>query len=72
MDKNFAPEKYGMVICPLCNGKGFLIKGSDQINVALRRPCTKCGGFGAIKKEEVTNLKLGKLESDRENEIGLN
>jgi hypothetical protein len=35
MDKNFAPEKYGMVTCPLCSGKGFLLKGSDQINVTL-------------------------------------
>ncbi|MBS3918611.1 MAG: hypothetical protein KG012_06955 [Deltaproteobacteria bacterium] len=52
MDKNFAPEKYGMLICPLCSGKGFLIKDSDQINVTLRRVCTKCGGFGATKKEE--------------------
>jgi DnaJ-class molecular chaperone len=59
MDKKFAPEKYGMVICPLCSGKGFLLKGSDQINVRLRRVCTECGGFGAIKKEERTFGSLG-------------
>ena len=52
MDKNFTPEKYGMVICPLCDGRGFLIQQSGQINVTARRVCTKCGGFGAIKKEE--------------------
>jgi len=52
MEKNFTPEKYGMVICPLCGGKGFLIKQSGQINVTARRVCTKCEGFGAIKKEE--------------------
>ena len=52
MDKNYAPEKYGMVICPLCSGRGFMIKRSDRVNVTLRRVCTKCGGFGAIKKEE--------------------
>jgi DnaJ-class molecular chaperone len=52
MDKDFVPEKYGMVICPLCGGRGFLIKQSDQIKVTLRKVCTKCGGFGAIKKEE--------------------
>ena len=52
MDKNFAPEKYGMVICPLCGGKGFLTKKSDRVSITLRRVCAKCGGFGAIKKEE--------------------
>jgi len=59
MDKNLAPEKYGMVICPLCDGKGFLIKDSDQMNITLRRVCTKCGGFGAIKKEEEVFGNLG-------------
>ena len=54
MDKNFAPEKYGMVICPLCNGKGFLIKESPHTNVLLKTACTKCGGFGSVKKEEET------------------
>jgi len=54
MDKNFTPEKYGMMTCPLCSGKGFLIKEFDQIDVTLRRVCTKCGGFGAIKNEEET------------------
>lgn len=52
MDKDFVPEKYGMVICPLCNGKGFLIKYSEQVNVMLRKVCTECGGFGAIRMEE--------------------
>jgi len=57
MNKNFAPEKYGMVICPLCSGKGFLTGDSNQINVSVRGVCTKCGGFGAIKKEEETFQK---------------
>lgn len=61
MDKKFAPEKYGMVICIICGGKGFLIKVSDRINVTLRRVCTKCGGFGAIKNEEET---FGSLENE--------
>ena len=52
MNNKFTPEKYGMVICPVCNGKGFLIKAPEEINVSVRRVCTKCGGFGAIKKEE--------------------
>ena len=59
MDKNFAPEKYEMVICPLYSGKGFLIKNSDQMNITLRRVCTKCTGFGAIKKEEKIFGNLG-------------
>jgi hypothetical protein len=53
MGKDSVPEKYGMATCPLCNGKRFLIKGSDRINVTLRRVCTQCGGFGALKKVEV-------------------
>ncbi len=53
MYKEFVPEKYGMVLCPLCNGKGFLIKQSGQTNMTSRSVCTKCGGFGAIKKEGV-------------------
>jgi DnaJ-class molecular chaperone len=61
MNKNFAPEKYGMVTCPLCSGKGFLLKGFDQINVRLRRVCKECGGFGAIKKEEGA---FGSLENE--------
>jgi DnaJ-class molecular chaperone len=52
MEKDFVPEKYGMVICPLCNGKGFLNKSSDPIDVFARSVCIKCGGFGAIRKEE--------------------
>ena len=59
MDKNFAPGKYGMVICPLCGGKGFLINYSAQTKVTLRRVCTKCGGFGAIKEEEKIFGNLG-------------
>ena len=29
-----------------------LIKQSGQINLASRSGCIRCGGFGAIKKEE--------------------
>jgi DnaJ-class molecular chaperone len=59
MDKNFSPGKYGMVICPLCDGKGFLIKSSEEISVSVRKVCVKCGGFGAIKKEEEAYRNLG-------------
>ena len=52
MHKDFVPEKYGMVICPVCNGKGFLIKSPDLTDIFSRSVCIKCGGFGAIRKEE--------------------
>ena len=38
------PEKYGMVICPLCKEKGFIIGPKRQC-------CPKCGGFGFVRKE---------------------
>ena len=52
MDKDFVPEKYGMVLCPRCSGRGVLIKDSEGTGVSVRKVCIKCGGFGAIKKEE--------------------
>jgi len=47
-DKNkiFNPEKYGMVFCPDCKGKGKLPKDPDGLVVCLR-----CGGGGVVKKE---------------------
>jgi DnaJ-class molecular chaperone len=47
MDKIFNPEKYGMVFCPNCNGKGKLSKNPGSFNV-----CSRCGGGGVIKKEK--------------------
>jgi DnaJ-class molecular chaperone len=44
VNKTFDPEKYGMLLCPLCTGKGFVINPERQC-------CQKCGGFGYIKKE---------------------
>ena len=59
MNKDFVPEKYGMVICPLCGGKGFLIKFPQQVKVTVRKVCIKCGGFGAVRKEEEAFKSLG-------------
>jgi len=59
MNKDFVPEKYGMVICPLCGGKGFSIKFSEQVDVTLRKVCIKCGGFGAVRKEKEVFKSLG-------------
>jgi uncharacterized OB-fold protein len=44
LNKTFDPEKHGMLLCPLCDSKGFIINPK-------RKCCTKCGGFGLIKKE---------------------
>jgi uncharacterized OB-fold protein len=43
-NKNFNPEKYGMVVCPSCNSHGY-------IQNPKRQCCSKCGGFGFIKME---------------------
>jgi hypothetical protein len=42
--KTFNPGKYGMIICPGCNGHGFIE------NHQGRDVCSKCGAFGFIKK----------------------
>jgi DnaJ-class molecular chaperone len=47
MDKILNPGKYGLAFCPLCSGKGKLPKNPHGFDV-----CTKCGGFGLVKKEE--------------------
>ena len=47
MGKIFNPEKYGMVLCPDCKGKGKLPKKPDAFIV-----CSRCGGSGAVKKEK--------------------
>ena len=47
MDETFDPEKYGMLVCFGCNGDGKLLNDSGDVEV-----CTRCGGFGFIKKEE--------------------
>ncbi len=44
LNKTFDPEKYGMIFCPMCGGKGFIINPK-------RKCCPKCGGFGLIKEE---------------------
>ena len=50
-DKNkiFNPEKYGMVFCPDCKGKGKLPKDRDRSDV-----CSRCGGSGLIINEKKT------------------
>jgi DnaJ-class molecular chaperone len=47
MGKHFYPEKYGMLFCPNCNGKGKLPKSPNGFIV-----CSRCGGSGVLKKEK--------------------
>ncbi len=44
LNKTFDPEKIGMILCPLCDGKGFTLNPK-------RKCCPNCRGFGLTKKE---------------------
>jgi len=46
MEKTINPEKYNMVVCLVCDGKGKLPKNPHGFDV-----CKECGGFGLVKKE---------------------
>jgi DnaJ-class molecular chaperone len=48
MNKKFNPEKYGMMVWPVCAGHG-RIRNPDDVKV-----CQNCGGFGFIRKEGKT------------------
>jgi DnaJ-class molecular chaperone len=50
IDKSFNPEKYGMVFCPDCKGKGRLPQDPNGSNV-----CSRCGGSGLVIKEKETS-----------------
>jgi len=47
MGRRFNPERYGMIYCPVCKGRGKLFNAVGEGAV-----CKMCGGFGFIKKEE--------------------
>ena len=47
MERKFSPEKYGMMVCPVCDGYG-RIHSSHDVDVKV---CQNCGGFGFIMKE---------------------
>ncbi len=44
LDQRPSLERYGMIFCPHCNGRGRIFKTLKEFNV-----CVVCGGFGAIK-----------------------
>jgi RecJ-like exonuclease len=49
--KTFDPEEYGMILCPGCYGHGYIE------NHEGRDVCSKCGGFGFIKKGDNSEKK---------------
>jgi DnaJ-class molecular chaperone len=48
MEVRLAPEKYGMMYCPDCDGQG-RICSPDDVKV-----CQHCGGFGFVREERET------------------
>jgi len=57
--KTFDPKKYGMVICPWCNGDGYTRNPNRQC-------CPKCGGFGLIKNEPKEDMNTSPIIGDGE------
>ncbi len=55
--KKFSPEKYNMVLCPVCDGKGKVPKSPKGFEV-----CTRCGGFGFTKKENGNNKDAERVD----------
>ena len=49
--KIFDPGKYGMIMCPSCYGCGYVYNPDHRV-------CTRCGGFGLIKKEEEEDTNI--------------
>jgi DnaJ-class molecular chaperone len=49
--KTLIPEKYGMILCPRCNGLGKIYGSGRESQV-----CMVCGGFGAIRKPGVREI----------------
>jgi len=44
LGERFNPERYGMIFCPQCNGRGKIFKTIKEFEV-----CMACGSFGLIK-----------------------
>jgi len=58
VNREINPEKFQMAWCPSCRGTGKLAGPGKEVGV-----CTRCGGFGWVKKENHI-LKGGENESD--------
>ena len=57
--KTFEPKKYGMDVCPSCNGVGYIENPERQC-------CPKCGGFGFVKTKPETNVKSSQKRVGKE------
>jgi DnaJ-class molecular chaperone len=64
MDKKINLEKYGMVVCPVCDGYG-RIRSPDDVKV-----CQNCGGSGLIRKEGKIGPAPEVPETVNHNELG--
>jgi hypothetical protein len=49
---SFTSERYGMIFCPICSGKGYFDRGNGDGEV-----CRMCRGFGLIRKENFGTSK---------------
>jgi len=56
MGKTFTPQKYRMVFCPVCNGKGKLPKNAHGFDV-----CKECGGFGFVKRQPEGDMNTSSI-----------
>jgi DnaJ-class molecular chaperone len=54
VDREMDPEKYGVVLCPCCNGVGY-------IQNRKRQCCPKCGGFGFVKSEAQEDMNTSPI-----------
>jgi hypothetical protein len=53
MKKKFDADRYGMIVCPSCNGIGTQAEPSKSIKAV----CPECGGFGLVRKSEEDTLQ---------------
>jgi len=68
LNKTFDPQKIGMVLCPLCDGKGFTINPK-------RKCCQNAGDLGLLRKKMddlQSCLKLRVCRRTRQDEESIN
>ena len=51
-DQSANPEKYGLEMCPHCNGYGSSLKDPDGVD-----RCTRCEGSGLLTKEAAAEYR---------------
>ncbi len=53
LGRRFNPERYAMIYCPVCKGRGKLFN-----DVGGGAVCKMCGGFGLVRNEEEIKQQL--------------